>query len=55
MILAFGVLNMVLLAWQLFTGLHIIRVPASLHRKTGIALVASATIHALTALLARLL
>ncbi|MFP3999397.1 MAG: hypothetical protein ACLFUN_06095 [Desulfobacterales bacterium] len=46
MILAFGVLNIVLLAWQLLTGLHIIRVSPRLHRKTGIALVASALIHA---------
>ncbi len=52
MILAFGVLNIVLLAWQLLTGLHIIRVPVRLHRKTGIALAASAVIHAGLALLA---
>ena len=52
MILAFGVLNIVLLVWQLLTGLHVIRVSPGVHRKTGIALVASAAVHAGLALLA---
>ena len=52
MILAFGVLNIVLLVWQLLTGLHVIRISPRVHRKTGIALVASAVVHASLALLA---
>ena len=52
MILAFGVLNIILLVWQLLTGLRVIRVSPRIHRKTGIALVCSALIHAGMALLA---
>jgi len=52
MILGFGVINMILLIWQLLTGLHIIGVSPGVHRKTGIALVISATLHAGMALLA---
>ncbi len=52
MILAFGIINLILLAWQLLTGLHVIRVSARTHRKTGIVLVISASLHAGMALLA---
>jgi hypothetical protein len=52
MILAFGLINMVLLTWQILTGLHFIRVSPGLHRKTGILLFLSATLHAGMALLA---
>ncbi|MFO8111326.1 MAG: hypothetical protein R6T92_02345 [Desulfosalsimonadaceae bacterium] len=52
MILALGVINMVLILWQLLTGLHIIGVSPGLHRKTGIALVFTAALHAGMALLA---
>ena len=52
MILAFGILNLILILWQLLTGLHVIRVSPRLHRNTGIALAASAVIHASLALIA---
>ena len=51
MILAFGILNIILILWQLLTGLHVIRVSTRTHRNTGIVLVASAMIHATMALL----
>lgn len=52
MILFFGILNLILLLWQLATGLHVIKISYKTHRKTGIALVISALIHAGLALLA---
>lgn len=52
MILALGIINLILLAWQLVTGLHIIRISPSIHRKTGIVLVVTALLHAGMAVLA---
>lgn len=52
MILALGVINIVLILWQLLTGLHVISVSPRLHRKTGIGLVFTAALHAGMALLA---
>lgn len=52
MILFFGIINLILIFWQLSTGLRLIKVSPKTHRRTGIALVISALIHAGLALLA---
>ncbi len=51
-ILILGIINFLLLLFQLSTGLHWIKVKFGLHRKIGILLVIVATIHGLLALLA---
>jgi hypothetical protein len=51
MILLFGIINFVLILFQLSTGMRWIKVPYSTHKKTGIALLTSAVIHALLAIL----
>jgi hypothetical protein len=55
LILILGILNFILLAFQLSSGLRWIRVPLGVHRRTGILLVASGTVHGGLALLAELL
>ncbi|MDQ1331191.1 MAG: hypothetical protein QG578_1458 [Thermodesulfobacteriota bacterium] len=44
-ILIGGLLNLMLLLFQLFSGLHYIKVPVGIHKKTGITLVITAFIH----------
>ena len=51
MILALGIVNLVLVTWQLTTGLHVIRISPRTHRKTGILLAVTAVLHASLALL----
>ena len=47
-----GLINFMLLLFQLFSGQHWIQVKISIHRKVGLALVASASLHGLLAMLA---
>ena len=51
-ILILGIINFLLLLFQLFSGLHWIKVKFGVHRKVGILLVIVATIHGLLGLLA---
>jgi len=50
-ILLLGMLNMVLILFQMSTGLRWIRVPLGVHRRTGMLLFVSALVHALLAYL----
>lgn len=52
MLLIFGILNFLLILWQLSTGMRWIKVSFRTHRGTGIALLLSAAIHGGLALLA---
>jgi len=47
-----GVLNFILVLFQMSSGLRWIRVSLGLHKRTGITLVISATLHAILAYLA---
>lgn len=49
-VLLLGLINFGLLFFQLATGLRWIKVPFGTHKKTGIALVIVASLHALLAL-----
>jgi hypothetical protein len=51
-ILILGIINFLLLLFQLFSGLHWIKVKFGVHRKAGILLIILATIHGLLGLLA---
>jgi len=51
-ILILGILNMVLILFQISSGLRWIKVPFGVHKRTGIALFFSAGLHALFAILA---
>ena len=51
-ILILGIVNFLLLLFQLSTGQHWIKVKFGVHRKVGILLVIVATIHGLLGLLA---
>jgi len=51
-ILLLGILNFLLILFQLSTGLRWIKVPFGVHKKTGVTLLISATLHALGAFLA---
>jgi len=51
-ILILGVLNMLLILFQISTGLRWIKVPFQVHRRTGAALFFSAALHAFLAFLA---
>jgi len=51
-ILLLGMLNMVLILFQMSTGLRWIRVPIGVHKRTGMLLFVSALVHALLAYLA---
>lgn len=50
-VLIFGMINLVLLFFQLSTGWRWIKVNFTTHRRSGIALVISAVIHAILAIL----
>jgi hypothetical protein len=50
-ILILGVLNLVLVAFQISSGLRWIKVPFAVHRRSGITLFFSAVIHAFLAIL----
>ena len=47
-----GVLNFILVLFQMSSGLRWIRAPLGLHKKTGVTLFISATLHAIFAYLA---
>jgi hypothetical protein len=51
-ILILGLVNMILVLFQLSTGLRWIKVPFQMHRRTGMLLFISATIHGILAYLA---
>lgn len=51
-ILILGILNFLLILFQMSTGLRWIKVPFKIHKKSGIILFISATLHALLAFLA---
>jgi len=46
-VLILGVINFLLILFQLSSGLRLIKVPFVTHRKTGIALLISASLHGL--------
>ncbi|MDI6762609.1 MAG: hypothetical protein QME83_06190 [Thermodesulfobacteriota bacterium] len=50
-ILMLGILNFLLILFQLSTGLRWIKVPFGVHKKGGMTLLVSATLHAILALL----
>jgi hypothetical protein len=50
-VLILGVINFLLILFQLSSGLRLIKVSFLTHRKTGIALLISASLHALLAIL----
>jgi len=50
-VLILGILNILLIMFQLSTGLRWVEVPYTIHRKTGVTLFFSAAIHALLAIL----
>ena len=50
-ILLLGMLNMVLILFQMSTGLRWFRVPLGVHKRTGMLLFVSALVHALLAYL----
>ncbi len=51
-ILVLGIINMVLILFQISTGLRWIRIPSPVHKSTGIALFFCAALHAFLAILA---
>ena len=51
-ILMLGILNFLLILFQLSTGLRCIKVPFGVHKKSGMILLISATLHAVLAFLA---
>ncbi|MCJ7705592.1 MAG: hypothetical protein MUO28_08655 [Desulfobacterales bacterium] len=51
-ILMLGILNFLLILFQLSTGLRWIKVPFGVHKKSGMTLLTSATFHAILAFLA---
>ena len=51
-ILILGILNMLLILFQISTGLRWIRVPFRVHKRTGIVLFFSAVLHAALAFFA---
>jgi hypothetical protein len=53
-VLIVGVVNFLLLAFQLASGRRWIKVPISVHRKTGLTLVITGTIHGILGVLANL-
>jgi len=52
MILILGILNMLLILFQISSGLRWIKVPFGVHKKTGSVLVFSAALHGLLAIYA---
>ncbi len=53
-ILILGLVNLVLIIFQLLSGFRKINVPFSLHRKTGVALFIVAVLHGALAMLANM-
>jgi hypothetical protein len=51
-ILILGIINFALLSFQIATGFHWIKVPFGIHRKTGVALFAVASLHGFLAIVA---
>ena len=51
-ILILGIINFILLLFQLTTGLRWIKVPYGVHKKTGITLFITGTLHGLLGLIA---
>lgn len=51
-ILILGILNFLLILFQLSTGLRWLKVPFKVHRRSGIVLLVSGTLHGLLAFLA---
>ena len=51
-ILMLGILNFLLILFQMSTGLRWIKVPFGVHKKSGMILLISATFHAILAFLA---
>jgi hypothetical protein len=51
-ILMLGILNFLLILFQMSTGLRWIKVPFGVHKKSGMILLVSATLHAVLAFLA---
>ena len=52
MILILGIINFILVLLQLCSGLHLIKLPFAFHKRSGIVLVVTASLHGLLALLA---
>lgn len=52
-ILILGLLNMLLIVFQLLSGLRVLRLPMAIHRRAGMALVVTALLHAVLAFMAR--
>ena len=50
-ILILGILNFLLILFQLSSGLRLIKVPFGVHKRTGMTLFVSAALHATLALL----
>ncbi|TAL31539.1 MAG: hypothetical protein EPN93_17240 [Spirochaetes bacterium] len=50
-VLVLGIINMVLIVFQMLTGYHKIKTPFRMHRKAGIALLCCALAHAVLAAL----
>jgi hypothetical protein len=51
-ILVLGICNLVLILFQLATGLHLLKVRIGVHKKSGIALLVLALLHGTLAILA---
>ena len=51
-ILVLGLINMILILFQLSSGLRWIKVPIRMHRRTGMSLFVSAAVHGILAYLA---
>ena len=52
MILILGIINFILVLVQLSSGLHFIKLPFSVHKRSGIVLFVTASLHGLLAILA---
>ena len=53
-ILILGIVNLILVTFQISSGLRWIKVPFGVHRKSGIALFVSAVVHGLLGLIAQM-
>jgi hypothetical protein len=49
-ILLLGIVNFILLMFQLLSGMHVIKAPFRVHKFSGIALVISAALHGILAI-----
>ena len=54
-ILILGIINFILLIFQLSTGLRLLKVPFGVHKKTGITLFITATVHGALAIIANVM